>query len=54
MQEGHTIAYLSEKLNGTLNYPTYGKDLYGLVEYYKLDNTIFYVKNLLIYSDQEC
>ncbi|RDY04208.1 Retrovirus-related Pol polyprotein from transposon 17.6, partial [Mucuna pruriens] len=31
MQEGHTIAYFSEKLSGsTLNYPTYNKELYSL------------------------
>lgn len=32
MQEGHPIAYFSEKLNGVvLNYPTYDKELYALV-----------------------
>ncbi|RDX81492.1 hypothetical protein CR513_37815, partial [Mucuna pruriens] len=32
MQEGHPIAYFSEKLSGaTLNYPTYDKELYALV-----------------------
>ena len=32
MQEGHPIAYFSEKLNGaTLSYYTYDKDLYALI-----------------------
>ena len=32
MQEGHPIAYFSEKLNGVaLNYLTYDKELYALV-----------------------
>ena len=32
MQEGHPIAYFSEKLSGAaLNYPTYDKELYALV-----------------------
>ena len=32
MQEGHPIAYFSEKLNGVvLNYSTYDKELYALV-----------------------
>jgi len=32
MQEGHQIAYFSEKLNGgSLNSPTYDKELYALV-----------------------
>jgi len=32
LQEGHPIAYFSEKLNGLLrNYPTYDKELYTLV-----------------------
>ncbi|XP_012482912.1 uncharacterized protein LOC105797498 [Gossypium raimondii] len=31
-QNGHSIAYLSEKLNGaTLNYPTYDKEMYALI-----------------------
>jgi hypothetical protein len=33
MQEKRPIAYFSEKLNGaTLNYPTYDKELYAVVE----------------------
>ena len=32
MQEGHPVAYFSEKLSGTaLNYPTYDKEMYALV-----------------------
>jgi hypothetical protein len=32
LQEGHPIAYFSEKLSGAcLNYPTYDKELYALV-----------------------
>lgn len=32
MQEGHLIAYFSEKLNeGVLNYSTYDKEFYALV-----------------------
>ena len=33
MQEGRPIAYFSEKLSGAaLNYPTYDKELYALVQ----------------------
>lgn len=32
LQEGHPVAYFSEKLSGaTLNYPTYDKELYALI-----------------------
>jgi hypothetical protein len=32
MQEGHPIAYFSEKLSGVaLNYPIYDKELYALI-----------------------
>jgi len=32
LQQGHLIAYFSEKLNGpSHNYPTYDKELYALV-----------------------
>jgi len=33
LQEGHPIAYFSEKQNGpSRNYPTYDKELYALVQ----------------------
>jgi len=32
LQESHPIVYFSEKLHGvSLNYPTYDKEMYGLV-----------------------
>jgi len=54
LQEGHPIAYFSEKINGpSLNYPTYDKELYALVcalhtwEYYLVS------KEFVIHTDHE-
>jgi len=47
MQEGHPIAYFSEKLNEVvLNCSTYDKELYALVRAYKLGSITFYPNNL--------
>jgi len=54
MQEGHPIAYFSEKLNGAvLNYSTYDKELYELVR--ALQNWQHYLlpKQFVIHSDHE-
>jgi hypothetical protein len=47
MQEGHPVAYFSEKLSGaTLNYPTYDKEMYALVRALEIGNTIYGQRNL--------
>ena len=54
LQEGHPIAYFSEKLKGGhLNYSTYGKELYALVR--ALQNWQYYLfpKEFVIHSDHE-
>ena len=54
MQEGHPIAYFSEKLNEVvLNYSTYDKELYTLVR--ALQNWQHYLlpKQFFIHSDHE-
>ena len=54
MQEGHPIAYFSEKLNGVvLDYSTYDKELYALVR--ALQNWRHYLlpKQFVIHSDNE-
>jgi len=54
MQEGHPIAYFSEKLNGVdLNYPTYNKELYVLVRALQTWKHYLLPKELVIHSDQE-
>ena len=54
MQEGHPIAYFSEKLNGAaLNYPTYDKELYALVRSLKTWQHYLLPKEFVIHSDHE-
>ena len=54
MQEGHPIAYFSEKLNGgSLNYPTYDKELYALVRSLKTRQHYLLPKEFVIHSDHE-
>ena len=52
LQEGHPIAYFSEKLKGNhLNYSTYDKELYALVRaLYTLQHYLF-PKEFVIHSD---
>uniref|UniRef100_A0A2N9ES05 RNA-directed DNA polymerase n=1 Tax=Fagus sylvatica TaxID=28930 RepID=A0A2N9ES05_FAGSY len=54
MQEGHPVAYFSEKLSGAaLNYPTYDKEMYALVR--ALENWQHYLwpKEFVIHTDHE-
>uniref|UniRef100_A0A2N9GCV0 RNA-directed DNA polymerase n=1 Tax=Fagus sylvatica TaxID=28930 RepID=A0A2N9GCV0_FAGSY len=54
MQEGHPVAYFSEKLSGAaLNYPTYDKEIYALVR--ALENWQHYLwpKEFVIHTDHE-
>jgi len=54
LQEGHPIAYFSEKIKGSyLNYSTYDKELYALVR--ALQNWQHYIfpKEFVIHSDHE-
>uniref|UniRef100_A0A2N9GXJ1 RNA-directed DNA polymerase n=1 Tax=Fagus sylvatica TaxID=28930 RepID=A0A2N9GXJ1_FAGSY len=54
MQEGHPVAYFSEKLSGAaLNYLTYDKEMYALVR--ALDNWQHYLwpKEFVIHTDHE-
>ena len=54
LQEGHPIAYFSEKLIGpTLNYSTYDKELYSLVRAVKTWQHYLYPKEFVIHSDHE-
>ena len=54
MQEGHPIAYFSEKLNGGfLNYPTYDKELYALVRSLQTWQHYLLQKEFVIHSDHE-
>ena len=54
MQEGHPIAYFSEKLNGAaLNYPTYDKELYALVRALQTWQHYLLPKEFVIHSDHE-
>ena len=54
LQEGHPIAYFSEKLSGpTLNYSTYDKELYALVRALKTWQHYLYPKEFVIHSDHE-
>uniref|UniRef100_A0A151UF56 Transposon Ty3-I Gag-Pol polyprotein n=1 Tax=Cajanus cajan TaxID=3821 RepID=A0A151UF56_CAJCA len=54
MQEGHPIAYFSEKLNGAaLNYPTYDKELYALVRALRTWQHYLLPKEFVIHSDHE-
>jgi len=52
-QEGHPIAYFSEKLNGsTLNYPNYDKE-YALVKSLKTWQHYLLPKEFVIHNDHE-
>jgi len=54
LQEGHPIAYFSEKLSGTaLNYSTYDKELYALVRALKTWQHYLFPKEFVIHSDHE-
>jgi len=54
MQEGHSIAYFSEKLNGvSLNYTTYDKELYALVRALQTWQHYLLPKEFVILSDHE-
>jgi len=54
MQEGHPIAYFSEKLNGAiLNYSTYDKKLYTLVRALQTWQHYLLPKEFVIHSYHE-
>jgi len=54
LQEGHSIAYLSEKLNGpSRNYPTYDKELYALVRALHTWEHYLVSKEFIIHIDCE-
>jgi len=54
LQEGHPIAYFSEKLNGpSLNYPTYDKELYALVCALHTWEHYLVSKEFVIHTDHE-
>jgi len=54
MQEGHPIAYFSEKLNEVvLNYSTYDKELYALVRALQNWQHFLLPKQFAIHSDHE-
>ncbi|KAH9704932.1 Endonuclease [Citrus sinensis] len=54
MQEGHPIAYFSEKLSGAaLNYPTYDKEIYALVRALETWQHYLLPKEFVIHIDHE-
>jgi len=54
LQEGHPIAYFSEKINGpSRNYPTYDKELYALVRALHTWEHYLVTKEFIIHSDHE-
>ncbi|PKI60622.1 hypothetical protein CRG98_018972 [Punica granatum] len=54
MQEGRPIAYFNEKLSGaTLNYPTYDKELYALVQALETWQHYLWPKEFVIHTDHE-
>ena len=54
MQEGHPIAYFSEKLKGvSLNYSTYDKELYALFRSLQTWQHYLLSKEFVIHSDHE-
>ena len=54
MQDRRPIAYFSEKLSGgTLNYPTYDKELYALVRALETWQHYLWPKEFVIHSDHE-
>ncbi|KAK8676548.1 hypothetical protein V6N13_142122 [Hibiscus sabdariffa] len=53
-QDGHPIAYFSEKLNGaSLNYPTYDKEMYALVRALETWQHYIWPKEFVIHLDHE-
>jgi len=54
IQDGHPIAYFSEKLHGvTLNYPTYDKELYALIRALQTWEHYLVSQEFIIHSDHE-
>ena len=54
LQEGHPIAYFSEKLKGNhINYSTYDKELYSLVQALQNWQHYLFSKEFVIHSDHE-
>jgi len=54
LQEGHPIAYFSEKLKGShINYSTCDKELYGLVRALQNCKHYLFPKEFVIHSDHE-
>jgi len=54
LQEGHSIAYFSEKLKGShINYSTYDKELYALVRTLQTWQHYLLSKEFVIHSDHE-
>jgi hypothetical protein len=54
LQEGKPVAYFSEKLNGpSLNYSTYDKELYALVQTLETWKHYLWPKEFVIHSDHE-
>ena len=54
LQEGHPIAYFSEKLKGShINYSTYDKELYALVRTLQTWQHYLLSKEFVIHSDHE-
>jgi len=54
IQDGHPIAYFSEKLNGVvLSYSTYDKELYALVRALQTWQHYLLPKEFVIHSDHE-
>jgi len=54
LQEGHPIAYFSEKLKGSnLNYSTYDKEMYALIRALQTWQHYLLPKEFVIHSDHE-
>jgi len=54
MQNGHPIAYHSEKLDGArLNYPIYDKEFFALVRVLQVWQHNLWPKEFIIHSDHE-
>ena len=54
MQDGHPIAYFSEKLNGAaLSYSTYDKELYALIRALQTWQHYLFPKEFVIHNDYE-
>ncbi|XP_017644596.1 uncharacterized protein LOC108485277 [Gossypium arboreum] len=53
-QEGKPMAYFSEKLSGApLNYPTYDKEMYALIQTLEIWKQYLWPKEFVIHSDHE-